>query len=172
MLINQFRLHCQVIISYIANIAFHFGGLPSCRLGGQLPPLPPLPSPLGSVAPVCESCEDTFSELKVRVEKLVNENVELKARIRDLEKLPNMDQSLHFQVESLSKDIEFLQSETSSSNTQVIEKRATPHLRLSNRFEILNYVDQLTAPMEHDEAKGSIPNVATLVQLHPLPQSA
>lgn len=110
---------------------------------------------------LCENCEETFSEWKVRIDKLTGENVELKARIRDLEELPNIVQSLRFQVESLSKDLEFLLSGMSGSNTQVIEKRAAPPLRLSNRFEILNQVDQLTAPNEHDEAQGSIPNVAT-----------
>ena len=66
---------------------------------------------------LCESCEYTFSELKVGVEKLADENVELKARIRDLEELPSIVQSLCFQVESLSKDLEFLRSGTGSSNT-------------------------------------------------------
>ena len=112
---------------------------------------------------LCESCEDTFGELKVRVDKFADENVQLKPRIRDLEELPSIVQSLQFKVESLSKDLEFLLNGTSSSSTQVIEKRATPPLRLSNRFEILNQVDQLTASEEHDHAmNGPItPNLAT-----------
>ena len=122
---------------------------------------------------LCECCEEAFGQIKLRVDKLAEENVELKARMRkelealgdrvgelaeenaelkgmmkELEELPCVVQSLRSQVESLSKDLELLLNGTDNSNTKntkVCELNpAAPPLKLTNRFQILAQYDQPT----------------------------
>ena len=119
---------------------------------------------------LCECCEETFGKILVRVDKLAEENVELKnrmmkgleafgekvdklagenadlkAKMKELEELPCIVQSLLSQVETLSEDLEFVLNETGSNNTKVVRmKPAAPTLKLSNRYEILAQFDQPT----------------------------
>ena len=136
---------------------------------------------------LCEGCEDAFGEIHLRVDKLAEENVELKASItkglealgekveklakenaelkasgvradqlavenaelkakmKELEELPGVVQSLQSHVESIEKELEFVLNDADSCSTRVVKtKSAAPTLKLTNRYEILAQFDQPT----------------------------
>ena len=136
---------------------------------------------------LCECCEDAFGEIHLRVDKLAEENVELKAsitkglealgekveklakenaelkafgmradqlaeenaelkaKVKELEELPGVVQSLQSQMEAIEKELEFVLNDADSFSTRVAKtKSAAPTLKLSNRYEILAQFEQPT----------------------------
>ena len=108
---------------------------------------------------ICEACDDNFEDLQKKLDILSSENDVLRARLKDLEELPRMVKSLHSQVESRAKDLDFMLNGTDGSDTPVMGRKLAPNISTSNSFAILGQHSQFTAhePVSPPAAEAALP---------------
>lgn len=91
---------------------------------------------------LCEECEETFGALQSRLDSLANENTVLSTWLKGLEGLSSMVKILQSQIESISKDLNFIQNGNGmDSNRTSRNKEASqpPPISISNRFGSLSW---------------------------------